>query len=82
MFPHQVRQVFFSEDAVDAVDARWKVVLHKDSLSSRVHRPNNGVVVRAAPVKVELEAHKHVVRVAMEGGHVPDVICRGVAAGA
>lgn len=57
VFPHQVRQVFFSEDVVDA---GWKVVLQKDSRRSRVEQPGDGVVLGAATVNEELSALKHV----------------------
>jgi hypothetical protein len=81
-FPHQVRQVFFSEDAIDA---GWKVVLQKDSRSSRVERPGDGVQLGAAPVNKELEAHMHIVGgvgAELDAGHVPEVVAEVATGGA
>ena len=77
-----MRQVLFSEEAIDA---GWKVVLQKDSQSSRVERPGNGVQLGAAPMNKELEAHMHIVGAVgaeLDVGHVPEVVAEVATGGA
>ena len=77
-----MRQVLFSEEAIDA---GWKVVLQKDSQSSRVERPGNGVQLGAAPMNKELEAHMHIVGAVgakLDAGHVPKVVAEVATGGA